>query len=335
MGTDFRDKGTDFAKKGSVIGGKEIHPYVSLERIVPYLYKVTFDELPEDDGGDNPIITACSSYVKDGKLYRNLDFTYDKTASYRVVCDRFEGMSFITGLNDGNPRDRIIAQLPYRIVDGINSDGIKVSTHVLFNDWGWHGAGSKSIPLTRLPFLALTKVTSMATIADDLEDVLGNLASTAGLDALEYLIQVLVTDGTTTYVIMPPTADNQAFVLQDISANPKLANFRWVSSETVQRTDLQTRPTGVERWNAMPCSLADLRFTKAYESNARLSEFIGINETTKASTDAELEAIYTSAHALYLERKRDGKTWHTMHSVVYGDAMEELYIQENWEDNLC
>lgn len=313
------------------IGGKS-HPYVSLERLRAFLYKVTFDSLPQDNGGDNPVGGGCSSYVRNGKLYRNLDFNYNNAAEFIVRTKDFEGMSFVPGLNDGALSDDLIGQLPYRVNDGQNNYGISVATHILFNDWSWAGCGEKSVPLTRLPYLVLTRVKSMATIAQDLAGVLDNLAPTAALVAQEYLLQLIVTDGTTTYAIMPPTADNQAYVLQDISSNPKLANFRWVSSANVVRADLQTRPTGVERWNAMPCPLADLRFTKAYESNARLSEFIGIDETTKSSTDAELQAIYNQARSAYLERTRDGQTWQTMHSVVYGNGMESLFIQENWND---
>lgn len=311
-------------------------PYLSLERVTGYLYKITFDRLPEYNGEDNEIAGGCSSYVSEGKLYRNLDFYYDEAASFIVRCKDFEGMSFMTGLDDGNLDDNLIAQLPYRIVDGCNNNGIKVSTHVLFNDWEWTGSGDKSVPLTRLPYLVLSRVKSMATIATDLNGILGNLYASEGLQATGYLIQILVTDGTTTYAILPPTSEGEAFVLQDITSNPKLANFRWVDRETVERTDsdIQARPTGIERWNAMPCELADLRFTKAYESADRLSEFIGLRNTTKSSTDEELTSIYNDAHALYLDRERDGQTWHTMHSVVYGSGMEVLCVQENWNINL-
>lgn len=316
--------------------GGESHPYLSLERLRRYLYRVTFDQLSEDNGGDNAISGGCSSYVKDGKLYRNLDFKYDNAASFIVRTRDFEGMSFITGLNDGEMDDELIAQLPYRIVDGRNNSGIMVSTHVLFNDWSWTGSGERSISLTRLPFLALSRVKSMATIATDLADVLENLYASEGLQASGYLLQVLVSDGTTTYAILPPTSAGQSYVLQDITANPKLANFRWVLAAQVDREDmdLQARPTGIERFNAMPCALADLRFTKAYEDSDRLSEFIGIDGTTKASSDAELLAIYQLARAEYLDRHRDGETWQTMHSVVYGDKMEHLCIQENWSDDI-
>lgn len=311
-------------------------PYLSIERLRKYLYKVTFDRLTEDESNESPISGACSAFVRDGKLYRNLDFKYDNAASFIIRTRDFEGMSFMTGLNDGDINDSMVAQLPYRIVDGRNNYGIMVSTHVLFNDWQWTGSGDKSISLTRLPYLVLSKVKSMATISDDLEGVLDNLYASEGLLTSGYLLQILVTDGTSTYALLPPGAEGQGYVLQDITSNPKMTNFRWVGRESVARTesDIQARPTGVERWNMMPCNLSDLRFTAAYEQDSRLSEFIGLRHTTKDSTDEELEAIYDDARTEYLNRERDGKTWHTMHSVVYGEGMESLFIQEDWTDDI-
>ena len=311
------------------------HPYLSLERLRHYLYRVTFDSLPEDNGGNGPVGGGCSSYVADGKLYTNLDWGYDNTAEFIVRTRDFEGISFVGGLDDGRMNDSLIAQLPYRVRDGINNYGIKVSTHVLFNDWAWTGCGEKSINLTRLPFLILSRVKSMATIAQDLAGVLDNVFAPDGLLAMDYLIQFIVTDGITTYALLPPTSEGESYVVQDITAYPKITNFRWAGGDTVQRVDLQTRPTGVERYNMMPCSLEDLRFTKCYEAPDRLSEFIGLRETTKDSTDGQLEAIYEDARELYLDRERDGKTWQTMHSVVYGsNRMEALWIQEKWIDNI-
>lgn len=308
--------------------------FISLERVRPYLYKVTFDSVPDDNGLNEPVLSGCSSYVQDGKLYRNLDFNYDNAASFIVKTKDFEGMSFITGLEDSHLDPNKISQLPYRICDGVNNFGIKVSTHVLFDDWGWTGCGNKSVSLTKLPFLVLSKVKSMNTLAQDLNGVLTNLYASEGIKALGYLIQVLVTDGTTTCVLMPPISEGHSYIIQNISAHPKLSNFRWVDKATVTRSELQTRPTGVERYNMMPCALEDLRFTKAYEYPNRLSEFIGLRGTNKDSTDAELTPIYQDARTMYLDRKRDGNTWHTMHSVIYGDKMESLWVQENWNDNI-
>lgn len=120
------------------------------------------------------------------------------------------------------------------------------------------------------------------------------------------------------------------------TANPKLANFRWKNKAMVARSELQERPTGIERWNMAPTDLKRLKFTEAYKTATRLSEFVGINGTTKSSDDAELLAIYETAHALYQERERDGRTWHTMHSVVYSEkGMECLYVQEDFTTNYC
>lgn len=310
------------------------HPYLSIEKLRKYLYRVSFDTLQEDNGNNVPVMGACSAYVANGKLYRNYDFFYDNSASFIVRTNDFEGMSMITGLNDGQLDDAKVAQLPYRMVDGRNNNGIMVSVHLLFNDWQYTGAGDKSIALTRLPFEVLTRVKSMATIAADLVDILGNLVVTEAMG--NYLLQCLITDGTTTYALIPPTTEGESYKLVDATAYPKMSNFRYVARANVSRydMDLQDRPTGIERFNAMPCALEDLRFTKAYESADRLSEFIGIDGTDKTSTDEELTEIYNLARAEYLQRERDGKTWQTMHSVMYGSVgMEALYIQENWGDN--
>lgn len=83
-------------------------------------------------------------------------------------------------------------------------------------------------------------------------------------------------------------------------------------------------------------SLEDLRFTKAYEAPTRLSEFIGIDGTTKDSTDAELEAIYELARAKYLTRTRNGELWQTVHSVIYSEkGIEHLWTQEDWNKDYC
>ena len=308
------------------------HQYTSLERLGDYLYKVSFAELPEEVILDPRVSGGCSSYVQNGKLYRNLDWDYDELASFMVTAPGFKGMAFIPGLTDTDLSDELMSQLPYRMLDGINESGIMVSTHVLFNDWEWTGSGNT--PLYKIPFLVLSNLKSMENIESVLGPVLSELYATPTLIASEYLLQFLVTDGSTTYVITPPTSKSGQYSLVEATENPKLANFRWVESANVIRAELQNRPTGVERWNMMPCPLEDLRFTKAYEEPTRLSEFIGLRDTDKDSSDEELESIYEAAKQLYETRTRNGLTWQTMHSVVYSaKGVEMLCVQENWDRN--
>lgn len=304
-------------------------PYLSLDRESRYLYDVTFLNLPEYVETEQPL-GMCSSYVSDGKLFRTLDWDYSNLASFHVYTSEFEGTAFLRGLTDTELDDELVGQLPYHVVDGVNEHGIMVSTHVLYNDW--EASGDGDIPLTMLPYLVLSRVKSMESISEDISDVFENMYIPQSMADSEYLIQVLVSDGEETYVITPKASTSLQYTLINIDENPKLTNFKWVEDATVDRADLQDRPTGVERWNMMPCPLEDLRFTKCYEEPTRLSEFIGIDGTTKDSTDEELEAIYELARAEYLDRERDGTTWQTMHSVVYSpNGMEHLWIQENWD----
>lgn len=315
-------------------GSTASHSYTSFERLGSYLFKVSFAKLPEEVALDPRVSGGCSSYVEDGKLYRNLDWDYDELASFVVKAPGFEGMAFIPGLTNTEFPEELMSQLPYRVLDGVNDSGIMVTTHVLFNDWEWVGSGD--MPLYKIPYYILSNLTSIDDIETVLGPVLSELYATPTLIASEYLLQFMVTDGETTYVITPPTTKDGPYSLVDASANAKLSNFRWVADSTVDRADLQDRPTGVERWNLMPCDLKDLRFTKAYESPDRLSEFIGLRGTNKDSTDAELEAIYDDAHDIYETRSRDGLTWQTMHSVVYSaNGMEMLCVQENWNRDYC
>ena len=329
--TDAPSDGKTYARKDG--GWVEYSPseeksYLSLRRMGDYLYEVTYDTLPEPTLTDI-VPGMCSSFVQDGKLYRNLDWDYSKLASFHVVCPGYEGMAFLPGLNDGELDEDLLSNLPYVVVDGCNARGIRVSTHVLFNDWNWVGTGD--MPLYSVPSYILQNIASLDNFETKLGHVLENLYATASLVEADYLLHFLVTDGTTTYCIAPHERTSGVYQVFDISSNPKLTNFRWVAEETVDRVNLQTRPTGVERWNAIPCDLSELRFTKAYEEPDHLSEFIGIEGTTKESTDEELTSIYNRARAAYLDRERDGTTWQTMHSVVYGpNGMEHLWVQENW-----
>lgn len=301
----------------------------AIVKLAKYLYRVKFKSLAQDAG---MLSTSgkCTSYIKDGKLYRNLDWNYDEGASFHIICPDFKGMAFLDGLTDTNLDSALIEQLPYHVCDGVSNHGIMVATHVLFNDWNAIGKGS--IPLTKLPYLVLTRVESMETIKEDLDGVLNDLKTSSASEAPVYLIQVIVSDGKTTCLLRPKENSKCEYEIVDISSNPKLTNFRWVDKTLVVRETLQERPSGVERWNLLPSDLSELRFTKAYEAPNRLSEFIGVKGTTKDSSDDELMKVYESARELYSKRKRDGSTWQTMHSVVYSPkGMEHLWIQEDWE----
>lgn len=324
---------TNMIEDGAVTTEKLDFTYInSIERQRSYLYKISFNLIPEDDGTDSAF-ASCSSHVKDGKLFRNLDWNYDETISFHVKAEGFEGMAFVDGLTEGNLDVKKMEQLPYHMVDGINEHGIMMAVHVLYNDWNWTKASANAdTPLNVVGLRVLQEVVSMDTMERDLGSLLNRVKATDGMLASGYILQFIVTDGTTTKIITPPDADNEHYTIVDATANPKLTNFKWVEDTTVERANLQTRPTGVERWNMLPLGMRELRFTKAYEAPDRLSEFIGINDTTKDSSDEVLTGIYNSAKTLYDRHIRDGQTWQTMHSVVYSKrGMEELYVQENWD----
>lgn len=308
--------------------------YTSLERLDNYLYKISFDTLPELNSDLDSNVGYCSSFVQNGKLHRNLDWTYAETAEFIVQTKNFKGMSYINGMNDSNLDEEKIKKLPYQVCDGVNNSGIMVSTHVLYNDWEYSGSGEKNVNILNIPFLILNNITSLENFETEMEEYLSNIMIPEGLSNMEYLLHFMVTDGTNTYVIEPPESSDGNYVVIDATSNPKLTNFRWVNRNVVNRTDndIQMRPTGIERWNAIPCDLEDIKFTNAYETPNYLSEFIGERDTNKYSTDEELLELYEIAREIYLDRQRDGSTWHTMHSIIYSqNGIETLHIQENFE----
>lgn len=308
--------------------------YLSLRRVDSYLYEATFDAIPEFNECTDFIPAGCSSFVRDGKLHRNLDWYYDNTADFIVRCKDFEGMAFIAGQEDGKLDFEVLGQLPYNVKDGVNKDGIMVCTHVVNNDWQWDGSGEKKYDIRYLPYYILTHLHEIDTIEGVLEAFLNNAFVNASMKEQGYLTQYLVTDGTTTYVISPPDTKNGVYSIRNASSNPKLTNFRWVEDATVDRADLQLHPNGVARWNLIDenTTLEDLKYTNAYQFDEWLDEFIGINETTKDSTDEELHAIWAVVRNMWLYRERDGQLWQTCYSVTYGpNGMEHLFAQENYE----
>lgn len=318
----------EFGNQGS--GTIQTFDYLSLERLNEYLYKATFDVVPDYIPTNNINTGACTSFVKDGKLYRNFDWKYDDRATFIVRTKDFEGIAYIDGLNGNDKLNlSLVEQLPYHITDGCNNYGIRVSEHVLFNDFDYVGSGDNPIQL--IPYKILTECESLDYLeGTEFQNYIANLSIPTLLTEAEYLLHFIVTDGTDTYYVGP---SEDGYEVIDITDNPKLTNFKWVDRETVNRTDsdLQDRPTGIERWNLINNSLDDLYFTEAYVAPNRLSEFIGINGTTKDSTDEELESIYDTAHQAYLERTRNGYTWQTVHSVIYDDkGIIVLYTQEDF-----
>lgn len=319
------------------VGESKSNDILSIKRLGEYLYETTYDNLPEyKESNLYTLIKGCTSFVRNGKTYRSFDLTYDNTAEFIIHTKEFDGIALINGMDDGELNDTALSQLPYHLADGCNRDNIVVTEHVLFNDQGFAGTGTKENDLTKFPTVVLQNLHSMSDILMNVEisNFLANAKLPEALDSLGYSLHYLITDGTTTYTVTPKD-DGSGYEFKDISSNPKLTNFKHVNGKIVNREDmdLQNRPTGIERWNLIEegASLEDLRFTKCYESPSRLSEFIGEDGTTKASTDAELEVIYNKAHAEYIIRERNGKTWQSMHAIVYGEnGIESLYVQENY-----
>lgn len=278
-------------------------------------------------------------------MYRNFDWNYDNTAEFKVVTKNFKGMSYVNGIVDGDieGHDEYLGQMPYRMLDGTNKYGIMVSAHVVYNDWGYTGSGDKNVSIRKIPYIILNNIKSMDDLEsnEELQNALSNIYIPERYSDNEMLLQYLVSDGVTTCAIIPPVfsvGDYSIEYCNDYSS--KMTNFRWYDAEYVslEDSDMQYRPNGVERFNEIAdgATLEQLRFTQAYETDTRLSEFIGMNGTSKESSDEDLYAIWEAVSALYPDRERDGTFWQTLHSIVYSKGdIEHLWTQENYNIDYC
>lgn len=117
----------------------------------------------------------------------------------------------------------------------------------------------------------------------------------------------------------------------------KYANFIPNKSSTGDPLTGVEYPMGKERFALMPCNLKELAYTQAYTGNF-LSEFFSPKAADRLGVstpdyESKLTERQANALAVYNNRVRDGKTWHTMHSVVYNlidGVFEHLWVQEDF-----
>lgn len=75
--------------------------------------------------------------------------------------------------------------------------------------------------------------------------------------------------------------------------------------------------------------LQNLKYTNAYTNRRWLTEFAGLHNLTvqDAKYHPELyNEVLANAYKAYITRKRDGKTWQTMHSTCYDLINKKMYI---------
>lgn len=181
----------------------------------------------------------------------------------------------------------------------------------------------------------------------------------------DYEIHLMVADSQGTYAI---EFINGLIKIIDISNKPFLTNFHIYgvhfnlsgTVKTPKTSDKKRNPvtvnnitphgSGLERYNYlvrhyndisnkedMLRVLNDLKYTRAYSTSERpsnpywFSEFVG-GVLTLESDLSEYSSIVTAAGDLYLNRERDGKTWHTVHSSIYDMDSKTLYLRTQEDD---
>ena len=320
----------------SFMDGEVEIPYTNLEKLNNYLYKAEYDSLQKyiPDKYDKPL-GSCTSYIKDGKLYRNYDYYYDDTIEFWVdaynfkTLTYFKGMSYISRLYQGLMTNELLGQMPYHLVDGTNDAGIMMSTHLVYNDMGYVSKAD-GIPATKLVYEVVSQYRDIESIVEDLNN--SNLKIPTSFD--DYIPIYLISDGTKTYCYAP-LADGSKYQCIDITTQPKLTNFvpYTLQDEDVKLTDtwLQNRPNGIYRYNHTTDGLERNKYTDIYTNTDKYDDFIGVDNTTKSSPEATLKEIQSRYKTYFEDRYRGDGTWQTLHSIVYGDGeVKHLWIQEDY-----
>lgn len=273
--------------------------------------------------------------------------------------------SALPGMFDEVARDRmrtaLFSYLPFTIVDGFNEAGVYISTNIVPNERGNNnyrtptGESLTTICTAMLPRFILDSFDSALSAVYWLDEHATMFPSKTLLakgyhqhfllaDA-EYTLALEFIDGE--FIVVDAPGDTVKgitnFHVVDVTFNADGTVYTPADVPTHTPTTengLTPHGMGLERWNIMAGftgtdarDLLDaLRYTKAYPTAtasaipAWLTEFVDGNRTVDSPASDFAHALQVAGE-LYANRKRDGQTWHTVHSSVYDMENQLLHLQ--------
>lgn len=249
--------------------------------------------------------------------------------------------------------------IPFYLQDGINEYGVYCSMNVVPTDYGITYSEDPDAMCTlmipryvidnfdtadkAIEALRNLKFFSPNTLSDqgyELHFFIADKQKSYVVEFINSQINVLESDKLTNFFLtwVDYTASGKVYTPEDV------LNFNFPSTHGITH-----RGSGLERYNIMVDMLPTvtnktkakellqkLNFTNTYKPETQpywYSEFAGISPTVYVDTpptDPELKEIVNHAQELYKNRKRDGSTWHTVHSSIYdlNNFTLTLLIQE-------
>ena len=264
--------------------------------------------------------------------------------------------------------------VPFQMYDGINDQGVVANMNVVPTDHGFNKSIPMKEKKYEICSLMLIRfILDNFDNATDAVNFIRDYVSVYFTDAthgMHYETHYMIADPRKTYCL--EFISNRAVVI-DISQRAIMTNFHLYGvlfnpDGSVYTPETQTEllnamnynlitanGSGLERYNYINehydlmsqkddfrKALHDIRYTKAYTSAPVVSnpywytEFVGNRGLNVASTPEEYAPVVDAAAELYSNRSRTdgGKTWQTVHSVIYDIQTKDMYLitQEDGEE---
>ena len=354
------------------------NPYSSMIQIRPYMFEATYLDTDDqfakeyfESANTSVVPSGCSSFVKDGLFCRTFDWRYDDKAEFIIHTPARNGKRQVDGIasNVGLTPKEVLSGLkselynilPYYLVDGKNDCGLVISTNIVPTD---KGLTTGTTPLvetkdTISSMMVVRYLLDRCKSAQEAVELIRDYISIyvpAKLQAMGFEQHWLIADKDKSYcleivqneikIIEASTITN--FYLYDMTAESTVYTPADVSDGNLPSSQgITPHGQGLERYNLILSSnkdvygiCEDLLYTHAYQSSTDpywYSEFVGGDLTVDNPVD-DFEEIVGKAQQAYAERVRDGKTWQSVHAVVYDIANQTFKFksqeEEGWSEPL-
>lgn len=336
---------------------------VEVEKVAPYLFKKTFDDLDYDNANDyfrkyKPVVGGCSA-VRNGNLFgRNYDWYYDEKVSFVTYTPAFAGRHAVLGIASGTSdltqefvesgkHSDSYKIVPFMLMDGINDAGLICEINVVpAGDNGvTYGTNAEGADLFALmiPRFVLDHASSVDEAIQLLESRNIYCADNNGVTQEFHF---MIADVEKTVVV--EFIDNEMNVIEEFVGDKPIMTNLYLTNYDGTRESLTDHAQGIERQAILSAGydttnteitmialMVSVWFTTAYSTTVSplwYSDFSG-GDLTKDSTPEEYEPVMEIARNLFANRQRDGKTWQTVHTSVYNIADKRLTVipQESGE----
>lgn len=339
------------------------------EKIAPYLYRATFDELNYEVANEyfkkyKPSVGLCSA-VRNGNFFgRNYDWYYNEQSAFVALTPAAVGRHAVLGVAQAPEAltQEIIESgiysesykiVPFLLCDGINDAGLICEINVAPTGDKGLTTGTNKDGEDLCAIMIPRFVLDYAANVDEAIQLLRNRnIYCADNSGFKQEFHFMLADATKTAVV--EFINNEMVVIENfVDDKPILTNL-YLDGYDGSRESLTDYAMGIERQAILNSNydgansefgmldlMLGVKYTKAYLSDTTptwYSEFCGqygepYGNLTKDSPAEDYEPILQIARERFNTRTRNGLTWQTVHTSVYNFAEKKLTVipQESGE----